>query len=104
MPALHRPERFLDEDEVASRHPNAFIPFGLGPRNCIGFKFALQEMMISLVRIYQRWTFKLAPRQSQPLPLRMGITLAPKDGLWVTPHPRHTNGIAATAASVTAAA
>ncbi|KAI7837525.1 hypothetical protein COHA_008661 [Chlorella ohadii] len=96
-PHAFRPERFLDEEEVAGRHPNAFIPFGLGPRNCIGYKFALQEMLISLVRIYQRWTFQLAPRQARPLPLRMGITLAPKDGLWVTAHPRSANSMTAAA-------
>ena len=49
-PLAFRPERFLDAEEVAARHPNAFLPFGLGPRNCIGFKFALQEIRIALVR------------------------------------------------------
>jgi cytochrome P450 len=40
----------LDPDEVAKRHPNAFMPFGLGPRMCIGFRFALQEVQTTLIR------------------------------------------------------
>lgn len=73
---------------MAARHPGAFMPFGLGPRNCVGFRFALLEMRIALVRIYQRWTFRLAPQQERPLQLRMGITLSPKHGVWVTPQRR----------------
>lgn len=116
QPYVFRPERFIDEGECAKRHPHAFLPFGLGPRMCIGFKFALQELQISVIRIYQRYTFRLAPGQkADPLPLRMGITLAPRDGLWVTAHKRTMSSsskapaastgvaIAATAAAAAAA-
>lgn len=44
-------------------------------------------------RLYQRFTLRLADRQQQqPLPLRVGITLSPVGGLWVTAHPRDTGG------------
>ena len=47
--ALRRPERFLN-GEAGRRPPGAYMPFGVGPRDCIGMKFALEEMTISLVR------------------------------------------------------
>ncbi|EFN55959.1 hypothetical protein CHLNCDRAFT_57715 [Chlorella variabilis] len=93
--AAPQPERFLDAEEASKRHPNAFMPFGLGPRMCIGYRFALQELQIVLIRIYQRFTFRLAAEQVQPLPLRAGLTLSPKDGLWVTAHQRADGGTAA---------
>ena len=41
-------------------------------------------------RLYQRYTFRLAEgREQEPLPLRAGITLSPKNGVWVTAHKRH---------------
>lgn len=93
----YRPERFLDAAATAKRHPNAFIPFGLGPRMCIGWKFAVQEMQTALIRLYQRYTFRLAFDQKQPLPLRAGITLSPVGGVRVTAHARSvsSNGPAA---------
>ena len=45
-----RPERFLDAEAAARRHPYAFLPFGLGPRMCIGWRLAMQELQISLIR------------------------------------------------------
>lgn len=42
---VFRPERFLDGSlEAASRHPFAYLPFGVGPRKCIGYKFAMEEV------------------------------------------------------------
>jgi len=49
------PERFLDEKRDDRHHPYVFIPFGAGPRNCIGQKFALQEAIIVLSMTLQKF-------------------------------------------------
>lgn len=88
-----RPEEFLPErwlpgnEDIACRNPNAYIPFGGGPRKCIGYRFALQEAVVALVTLYQRMCFRLTAGQ-QPLQLAAGITLQPKTGLQVTLHLR----------------
>jgi len=57
-PEKFDPSRF-DAEHKHSITPFSFIPFGGGPRMCIGMKFALTEAKIALVNIYQRFTFKL---------------------------------------------
>ena len=43
---VFRPERFMEgSPESASRHPFAYLPFGVGPRKCIGYKFAMEEVI-----------------------------------------------------------
>jgi len=44
------PENFSKEAK-AKRHPYTFLPFGQGPRSCIGMRFALLEMKIAFVQV-----------------------------------------------------
>lgn len=77
-PTAFKLDRFTEANEKAM-HPFAFVPFGAGPRACIGKAFALLEAHLMLVTLMQRFRFTLAPKQVVvPQPR---ITMHPKDGL-----------------------
>jgi cytochrome P450 len=77
-PEQFRPERFQTE-ERAKIPRGAYLPFGLGPRTCIGKTFALIEARIILATLGQRFRFELAP--GQRVGIRPRITLTPKYGM-----------------------
>ncbi|CAI9100215.1 OLC1v1037165C1 [Oldenlandia corymbosa var. corymbosa] len=56
------PARFSEGVARAAKHPVAFIPFGLGVRQCIGQNLALLQAKLTLAIMLQRCTFRLAPR------------------------------------------
>ena len=85
-PERFDPERFTEE-AVAKRHRFAYLPFGAGPRVCIGKSLALLEMHVVLVSIAQAYELKRLP--DRPVQPALGATLHPRDGLWMTVHPRH---------------
>ncbi|CAI7923523.1 unnamed protein product [Closterium sp. NIES-54] len=86
-PDAFKPERFLPGGEALgeNRPPCAYIPFGAGPRKCLGYKLAIQQLMIGVVRIYRRFVFRLSEKQMQEeVPnLRLGVSMAAVDGIQV---------------------
>ncbi len=77
-PEIFRPERFTPEASK-SRHSFSYLPFGAGPRMCIGNNFAIMEMQLLLYSILQRYDFELAPEAD--IELKPLITLRPKHGV-----------------------
>lgn len=55
-PDSFKPERFLrtEDGEPAIKHPYSFLPFGGGPRNCLGMRLALVEAKMCIVQILKR--------------------------------------------------
>jgi cytochrome P450/NADPH-cytochrome P450 reductase len=76
-PEVFDPDRFLPE-AVAARHSDAYHPFGMGMRSCIGFQFALIEAKMVLARLYQRFIPRLAKPDYQ-LEHVETMTVKPKD-------------------------
>jgi unspecific monooxygenase len=57
-PEAFDPSRFLDDKPPAHRF--AYMPFGAGPRICVGAQFALAEAGLVLAMLVQRFEFTLA--------------------------------------------
>jgi cytochrome P450 len=76
-PERFDPDRFADPKAIARY---AYLPFGDGPRICIGASFALQEAVILLATILAR--FRVTPVAGKtPVPTLL-ITLRPEGGVW----------------------
>ena len=81
-PTAFRPERW-DNNFAATLPRFAYIPFGGGPRICIGNRFAMMEAVLVLATVAQRFRLEWQPdRPVVPMP---SITLRPKGGVWVKP-------------------
>ncbi|XP_060696804.1 cytochrome P450 3A21-like [Hemiscyllium ocellatum] len=70
-PEEFRPERFSEENKE-SRDPYTFLPFGVGPRNCIGMRFAQLAMKMALTSVLQHVT--IVPCEETVIPLELGVT------------------------------
>ena len=82
QPDVFDPDRFKDRKAI-DRY--AYLPFGDGPRICIGASFAQQEAVIILATLLSRFRFTpVAGKSPEPV---MILTLRPEGGVWLTATP-----------------
>ena len=75
-PDRFKPERFLEPSR--NRPAYTYLPFGGGPRNCIGMAYAQMEVKIVLGRLLQKYRLETVPGQVHA---HMGATLEPRPGV-----------------------
>ncbi|KAM6121667.1 cytochrome P450 3A29-like [Phoenicopterus ruber ruber] len=86
-PEEFRPERFSKENKE-SIDPYTFLPFGAGPRNCIGMRFALLIMKVAVVFLLQNFSFRTCKDTPIPLVLDTKGFMQPKQPIVLKMVPR----------------
>jgi cytochrome P450 len=79
------PDRWLDGRAEVARKAGAYLPFGAGQRRCIGEHLGMLEARLVLAVLLRRVRLELVP--GQDLDVEVSVTLRPRGGLWMTPHP-----------------
>ncbi|MEQ2229172.1 hypothetical protein ILYODFUR_016232 [Ilyodon furcidens] len=76
-PEKFKPDRFSKKNKD-NIDPYTYMPFGSGPRNCIGMRFALLVMKLAVVEILQQYSFSVCKETEIPFELDVQGLLAPK--------------------------
>ncbi|XP_055716561.1 probable cytochrome P450 6a21 [Phlebotomus papatasi] len=82
-PEKFDPERFTDEN-IKQRHPFAWLPFGEGPRICVGMRFGMMQTRVGLASLLSKYRVKTCPKT--PIPMVYDPTknvMSPKGGMWL---------------------
>ncbi|CAF1408932.1 unnamed protein product [Rotaria sordida] len=83
------PYMFYPERHQTKRHPMAYIPFGVGPRQCVGKRFALIEMKIPLTRLLRQYTILSGEHMESKFIIRDRTVIGP-EGIWIKLRKRDT--------------
>ncbi|KAK1117077.1 hypothetical protein K0M31_017000 [Melipona bicolor] len=88
-PKKFNPDRFYDDPKQMS-NSLSFLSFGLGPRMCIGNRFALLEAKVLLFHIFAKCDLVPCAKSSVPLKLlSTGFAVVPENGFWLKIQPRN---------------
>ncbi|XP_075144766.1 uncharacterized protein LOC142219885 [Haematobia irritans] len=88
-PEVFDPERFNEENKTKI-HFGTYLPFGLGPRSCIGNRFALLEIKAFLYYLLRDFRLEASSKSCIPLVLDIkNVKLQPKNGFWIQFKPRN---------------
>ncbi|NXN11892.1 CP3A9 protein, partial [Indicator maculatus] len=75
-PEEFRPERFSKENKE-NIDPYTFLPFGAGPRNCIGMRFALLTLKVAIIALLQHFTIQTCKETQIPIKINSKGLLTP---------------------------
>lgn len=81
-PSTFEPERFSPKSR-ATRHPMAWMPFGSGPRTCVGLRLAQLEGKMTIVKALRKYTICPGKNLTFPLEIIEGATIFPKNGVHI---------------------
>lgn len=82
------PERFSDENKN-NINPITYLPFGIGPRNCIGSRFALLEVKTVFIHLLSKFELVVDKKTQIPLKLsRSNFAMTSEKGFWIGLKPR----------------
>ena len=81
-PLEFNPDNFSPEAKE-KRDPYSFLPFGTGPRQCIGMRLALLEIKLALLKIFQRFKFERSPETVPTLEHSAVLLMTPKDMIYL---------------------
>ncbi|KAJ3655229.1 hypothetical protein Zmor_014365 [Zophobas morio] len=82
-PEKFDPERFTEENK-SKRHNYAHIPFGEGPRNCIGARFGLMQSKVGLTSLLRSYKFNVNKKTMEPLKMKAdSFVLATEGEIWL---------------------
>lgn len=77
------PERFSPENKPKI-DPLSFLPFGEGPRSCIGLRFGMLQMKLGLAVMLQQFQFDICDQTKIPLEIdNVSLLHVPKGGVWL---------------------
>ncbi|XP_060824009.1 uncharacterized protein LOC132911409 [Bombus pascuorum] len=82
-PEVFNPENF-NEDAIEARHPMTYLPFGDGPRNCIGSRFAIFQTKVGLITILRNYKVDVCEKTMIPYEfIKTSFLLTPKGGIYL---------------------
>ena len=79
-PLHFKPERFLEENQFSSDNSFGFIPFSGGARNCIGQKFAINEIKIIMAKVLLNYSL-VSLEERDELIIFDGLLSKPLNGI-----------------------
>ncbi|XP_055697212.1 cytochrome P450 6a9-like [Phlebotomus papatasi] len=77
------PDRFTEEN-IKNRHPYAWLPFGEGPRICVGMRFGMMQTRVGLAHFLSKYRVRTSPKTAIPPVLEPASgVMSPKGGMWL---------------------
>jgi len=85
-PERFDPERFNDENKTKIVQ-GSYLPFSIGPRNCVGSRFALMFMKVLIYYLVLNFRLEMCEKSTYPIQLKLNTAFVDAD-FWIKLRPR----------------